>query len=407
MKSIYILFVFSLSILLISCNKDTVGINDEFQSNIQIQINIEEVNPGLPKPMNLTTITTVRVTVNGPGMSEINKNLSISGNQATGTLTIPKGENRHFLVEGLDNNIVLFSGETTKTLSNDKETVIINANWLSTQVELNAPIPSPNINLVTALITGDGISNPMEINMPIVGNTAIKNLNIPRGDKHIEVIASTVAGEVVFDLFSGQKNVKLNQDPAQVTVPLDPITEGEQQMAWHDGSFEETRYSTVTGNILAAGFDVSGMGPVYIKSISMHLTWQGYSGDYRIVILDDFDLGLGLRFRSAPLPPENDGWVNWNLNWDPPENGRFDNIVIAGIEYASPNGWPEVGFDVTNPSESSFYYDSSQSSWFAMSDGDFGITVTVQTAVGTTKNLKPTVIIANNIQTGQISFRQK
>lgn len=406
MKTISILLTLAFFVLMISCNKDTVGIDNEFQSNIQIQVNVENPSLGLSKPAGTTTITAVRVTVNGPDMSEIVKNLTISGNQASGTLTIPKGVDRHFLVEGLDNSLVLFRGETTKDLNNDKETVTINATWLSSPVEISTQVPSPNINDVSAFIGGDGLSDAIFVNMPIVGEMAVQNLDLPRGDKNIQVIASVIAGGVVFDLFGGQKNVKISPDPVQISVPVNPITQYEQQLAWHDGGFETTQYSTVMGDVFAAGFDVSGMGPVYLKSIEFNLIWGGNAGDYRIVIFDDFDPAIGLKFRSAPLPPENDGWIHKEIIWDPPEKGRFDTIILAGIEYASNNGWPEIGYDTTDPSESSFYYDSSQSTWFYMSDGDFGITVIVQTATGQTIKLKPSHIYTN-VQAAQIATRRK
>jgi hypothetical protein len=73
-----------------------------------------EGQPGLPEPTAsplvalrappgaLQTVARVTLTVTGSGMQTMTRDLSIAGNQATGTLTVPAGENRTFSVVAAD-----------------------------------------------------------------------------------------------------------------------------------------------------------------------------------------------------------------------------------------------------------------------------------------------------------------
>lgn len=65
----------------------------------------------------LQDVATVTVRVTGPEMDAVTGNLSVSGNQATGTVRVPAGENRTFTVEAKDSeNQVLATGSTTRDL---------------------------------------------------------------------------------------------------------------------------------------------------------------------------------------------------------------------------------------------------------------------------------------------------
>ncbi len=65
----------------------------------------------------LQAVAQVAVTVSGPGMTTMTRNLTIQGNQATGTLTVPAGEDRRFSVEAKDaDGGVLATGSRTVDL---------------------------------------------------------------------------------------------------------------------------------------------------------------------------------------------------------------------------------------------------------------------------------------------------
>jgi hypothetical protein len=62
----------------------------------------------------LQNVARVTATVSGPGMNSMTRDLTIQGNQATGTLTVPAGQDRAFSVQARDaQGTVLASGSRT------------------------------------------------------------------------------------------------------------------------------------------------------------------------------------------------------------------------------------------------------------------------------------------------------
>lgn len=85
----------------------------------------------------LQDVATVTVRVTGPEMDAVTGNLSISGNQATGTVRVPAGENRTFTVEAKDSeNQVLATGSTTRDLEAGTSPTVTISLSISTEVEL-------------------------------------------------------------------------------------------------------------------------------------------------------------------------------------------------------------------------------------------------------------------------------
>ncbi len=74
----------------------------------------------------IVAITSVTVTVTGADMEDIVESLTISGETASGTIEVPKGNARSFSIECKDGNGILqYSGSKTQDILKDIETVII------------------------------------------------------------------------------------------------------------------------------------------------------------------------------------------------------------------------------------------------------------------------------------------
>jgi hypothetical protein len=85
----------------------------------------------------LQNVAQVTVTVSGPGMTTMTRNLTIQGSQATGTLTVPAGEDRRFSVEAKDaGGGVLATGSRTVDLEAGSSPTITIALSIPTSVEL-------------------------------------------------------------------------------------------------------------------------------------------------------------------------------------------------------------------------------------------------------------------------------
>jgi hypothetical protein len=85
----------------------------------------------------LQDVATVTVRVTGPDMDTVTKNLSINGNQATGSVRVPAGESRTFTVEAKDSsNEVLATGSTTRDLEAGTSPTVTISLSISTEVEL-------------------------------------------------------------------------------------------------------------------------------------------------------------------------------------------------------------------------------------------------------------------------------
>jgi len=389
-------------LLIFECTREDLVNPGASISAINLEIKFTDNQIYLSKINSPLKVTIVRVRVTGPDMAEITRNLTISGNRATGTLEVPKGPNRKFEVEGLDDqNNLLLRGEGTKDLNNDTESVTILAYWLQTSLNLSVPVPRPsNINSVKAFIDGDGLGGETHVeDLIIQENVASKTFNMPRGEKNISIIESVVAGQFTFDLFTVSHLANLVNPDVNLDIPIDninPILELEKWFKLHDDSYEQyvpPPDRIAIDDIFAAKFDVTG-NPVYFKSIRIEwIRWDSNPGNYRIIILDGFDLDANARFTSGSVDPavypHTDNKIQWNIYWGPPEAGRFDGTIIAGIQFLSNTGYPHIGYDISNPSESSYWYQAPINSWFYLDDGDFSISIIVQLPSGQQVELQP------------------
>lgn len=251
-----------------------------------------------------------------------------------------------------------------------------------------------NVNRVDVTIRGTGLDSPIQKTLTVANNQARGSFTLPLGNKTIDVVASVTSGSLTFVLFTGSKTVNVTKDTKTITIDLVENTADELEAFWHDSNFESF-VTGAPGMYYLAGFEVSSFGAVFVKSISYFLSWQGNAGDYRIHILDESDT----RFRSAAIgPAASDGWVNWDLVWNNPTEGIFTGLIFAGIEYEN-SEFPSIGYDMSNPSLSSFFLDFNSGNLVSTSDGDFGITLTLQalpqTGISAPVKIKPERIFTN------------
>lgn len=121
------------TVALAACAGDSTGPDDE---PIGVPITIQANIAG-------TTIAAVTVEVTGPGISTpITQNLAVSGDVASGTLTVPTGSNRTFTVTAFDANAVeTHRGSTTAAVAEGTNTsVSISLVSLTGEVPVEATI---------------------------------------------------------------------------------------------------------------------------------------------------------------------------------------------------------------------------------------------------------------------------
>lgn len=250
-----------------------------------------------------------------------------------------------------------------------------------------------NVNYVEVTISGEGLSSPKTVQLDISGDEAKGKVNLPFGSKTFDVIASVTSGSIEIPLFWGSTSTNVSESNNNITIDLMEIISYEDKLFWHDGVFESNVYTQNKGDIFAAYFDIAALvgEPVFVKGISYYLVGAGHSSGYRTNIQDQ---NHTVRFRtSSALSVSSDGQKDWNLIWNNPSQGIFTGGVYAGLEYDSDSGWPEIGYDKSFPTGNSKWYKSSENLWYYMTDGDFAITITVQTQSGKLLKLSPTKIV--------------
>jgi hypothetical protein len=391
------LFVICL-FLIVGCNEENITSsknNSEITLNVSLS-KISDSNTCFDKPSEITRIV---LTVTGPDMSEISRNLNISGNVATGSVTVPKGADRTFYIEGFDPaNTQLFSGETTRDIRNDAETIQITANWIHEFVGLNVELPSLNINTVRADISGDGIQDVIERGLGISGTQAYANLDLPRGEKNVTIHAGYNNGSLLFEFFTGFYAFNLIQSGQTHTIDIGVNEDNQGQFYWHDNSFEGTAWGNQL-DLLVVGFDVSSYNPVYVKTVIFEeLSWGGNIGDFQVALYDGWNISTNNKFMSVQISPDGDRRYAFNLNYGSPHDGFFDGLILAGIRYLSTSLYPDLAYDTNGEiSMSCFRYSYANSNWITLDNGDLGITLVVKFPSGATAELKPSKI--KNIQT--------
>jgi len=117
-----------LAALWISCS--TIFPTDSEQAcSVQVEVRIAGADPALDQVHSLSkqaAIVKVSVTITAADMKTLNLDLQGSGGNFTGSIAVPKGNDRTFTVRAADGaGVVQYQGSTTSTLTADKQSVSI------------------------------------------------------------------------------------------------------------------------------------------------------------------------------------------------------------------------------------------------------------------------------------------
>ncbi len=346
MKLKNILYVGLILIIGISCTKEPMSTDSENTSSVELQVKFDQSALNLSKFNKIAVINRVSLAVTGPGMNTIQQDLEKSGNQYTGTVSVPKGDNRQFKIEGIDeNNIVQFGGEKTQNLANDNETVEITVEW--------TPPPAVSFSISNVTASTAEISWAKS-NVPDFAFYRILFSNSPPLDPNNDVLGD------VTDVNRQSVNVEgLNPDTDYFAKVLVVDTEGWFQntnaqqfttlaaefLTYNDGS----RENGLRWNSQGVWFTVQFTCPSYpckIENIEMHLTDNGTGNELAGIIVDS---QTGDEFFSTSIPSTNDGWITLTPDWNSvAHDGVVNSDFDAGIEFLVDTDAPFLSCDTNS-----------------------------------------------------------
>ena len=397
----------------LSCSEDNLVQSDSGGAEVQIVFNFETNNAqqvGLSKS---ATINRVVVSVTGPGMSPVTDELTLNSaaTTATGSLEVPKGNNRKFSVEGIDgNSITQFSGETTQDIVNDVESVSISVSWTppdpvtltisdvtSSTVTLNwTASAAPDFSFYRVLLSKStnlsDLTDQIGDDITVVNSTSMNIINLSPGTTYYTAVM-TVDTEL---WFSGDLSFGTQNSLVKSFSTLSQIVE----LSYDDNSFESGLVGSEQNESLIVHFTSSSY-PVKIVGMDLYI-WG--TQEFTTAIFD-FATGNFLGGGTANgVDAANYTWASYDLS-------AFNFIVtadfFAGIGYSGPqqtdgNWWPAVGLDETSSAGRS-YDDSPLLGLFLLDDigfpGNLGIRVTVelsgagaQTVVLTPESIAPSKV---------------
>ncbi len=243
MRHLRVILPFTLLLFSLACLKDNpLGIDQGF-SQIHVTIGLPEVEPvsspdtALDKAVAFYTII---LTVTADDMETIEEELDISsdGKTASGTVQVPKGEERTFTIVIKDqDDITRFEGSNTVDVLKGSKTVTIVAHGLYSEVTVHVNIlakeiypPDSGISLGKSLVTTTVILTVSAADMPTIeesltdidpdGNSATGTVVVRKGNDRTFTIECKDANGVV------QYSGSATQDVLAATATVSITTEG-------------------------------------------------------------------------------------------------------------------------------------------------------------------------------------
>ena len=415
-----LLTVFTVAIIFgLSCSEDNPVQSDSGDTDVQIIINFETnttQQAGLGKS---AAINRVVIAVTGPGMTRVTEQLTLNSatTAATGSIKVPKGNNRKFIVNGIDgSSIIQFKGETTQDIVNDVESVSISVSWTPPDP---VTLSVSNVTTTTAtlswntstapdflfyrvlLSTSSNLIDPIDQiggDITSVNSTGLNIINLSPGTTYY-VAVMTVDTEL---RFSGNLGFGTQNSIVKSFSALSQILE----LSYDDNSFENGLVATEVNESLIVHFT----SPSYpVKIVAMDLYIWG-TQEFTTAIFDfatgDF-LGGGT---TNGVDAANYTWASYDLSaFDINVTGDF----FAGIRYTGPqqtdgNWWPAIGLDQTSSAGRS-YDDLPSSGLFLLDDlgfpGNLGIRVTIE--LGGTGAQTLALITPESITTSKVEWDEQ
>ncbi len=386
MRLTRLLFVITILLAALACTTDN-PLSSPDTSAITLSINlprgerIPDTGTGLAKAMVIASVT---VTVTADDMEDIEESLDVSGETASGTLKVPRGEDRTFTVECRDgNDIPQYSGSTTQDILQKSETV---------EITTEGHYPSASTLSITSF-------DAASVTLSWTENTDLDfaSYELVRAG-NAEDIESSSTRESIFTITSKTTTTYTDDSVSPNTTYYYAIivwdTEGMGmrsdadgiltpdllEISYDDGTWEDYYWGNEEGDRFDMLFS-SPTYPCYIRSIKLYLRDQsGFDGNYRVYIMD---LGLNDLFYSEPALTDpattgaEGGWVTWDLNWENRAAGTVSEDFYAGIEYTGGNLWPDIFIDTNTDAYRGTFYDVSTDSWYFVY-GNLSVRVSVE-----------------------------
>ncbi|MFC1620334.1 hypothetical protein ACFL45_10360 [Candidatus Neomarinimicrobiota bacterium] len=335
------------------------------------------------------TIVTVSVRIFADDMDDVVANLEMNQarDRASGSVEVPKGDDRTFHVTLVDENQVRqYEGEEVFDIVDDDESI---------QMDVFGIRPDA-ANLIIGRVTSMSVlllwtqsqANDFAEYMIIRTETPDISLNF----------------EVVRRIFNREKisyidsTVQQDQNYYYAVLALDteglfnlgPVrgihTARLHEIAYHDDWFEDYHWGDEQGDRCEVEFQ-SPNYPCFVRAIKLRLRDESGFDDHYRVYVEDKATGNVL-FYSDPLPTdpatatEFGGWVTWRFLWDNRAQGTVNGDFYAGIEYETAFGWPDLFIDNSSNQERSFFYDAGGDMWYD-AGGNYLMNIEVEIGGGT------------------------
>ncbi len=378
--------------------------NSNISFNISVNVSNREINNTGPLAK-VNDITRVVVTVSGPDMDMMTKNLSGDGETFTGSISVPKGDNRTFEIKARDAaGIDQFDGSVTQNIQNDNESISIELDHIPAN-PVTLSLQSVQSNVVVLQWTKN--NDPDFDHYRIVRSTGstpdlnddklvdIDNQNTTRySDYSVEANTTYYYQVWVVDTeFWGTKGNVVN-----ATIPA---FSNSQKLYNDDGTFEDYYFSEIQMNGLFVMFTPPAV-PCRIDSLHYYMKDESdeNGGNYYAVITNSEGTDIFWSLSQTTYPGTH--WVNWFNLFDTAADATVYDYFYVGIQYARTNGWPHIGVDKSSTEGTSMLYVSSDNKLYLLNTygdgfpGNLGIRVSVTLGDGQKAVLYPRGVVSRN-----------
>ncbi len=389
MKKKFIYFSILILIFALSCTKDDVGTNWVGKSKIDLQVNFLDKGNKIKQKNTLNKtadITRVRVTVSGPGMDDVVENLSLNGNTASGSVSVPKGDNRNFLIEGIDGRgIIQFEGDATKDLRNDSESVSVSVVW----------IPPPPINLSVDNVTSSSVdiswsrSNAQDFAYYRILLSTSSNLDA-KNDKLLDITDVNNTSGTIRELDPETEYYVavivvdtegwFNTNAEVLSFTTEAAGGQVVEIAYDDNSRESGLYGP-KDSWLTVNFDADQY-PARIITMKIFLTNNSIGDEVGAFFLDNSD---GTEIFRLKMPPTNDGWMEITPDWSQQaHNGVVENDFDMGVAYLVSKDQelpPVVAADTSSTYQGRSWFRASDGTWSNLDEIGFAWNLMIRAVV--------------------------
>ena len=379
MKTFFLIIFTAVLTLLFSCSKDTVGPTKSTQSNVQVQISFNDTGSGKIGFAKPATVSTLQLTVTGPGMSKIEKTGTVSGNTATITVSVPKGDSRKFTVTGIDaNSIVQFQGSETENIDDDTESISIDVDWIPPEV-LNysfSELTPFSAKITWSQCQANDFAKYLVLfseDSDLDPNNAAHRLQeiTTKAQTTLTVTGLTSETKYYYAVIAIDTENLFNPgyQPKSFTTLSSTL-----EISYDDDSQEDALRGGV-GTWLTVQFEAP-VYPVKIVGIRMNIFNNSFGNELNAIVYDETDVIFSLL-----MPATADGWVDITPDWSSvPSNGVVSADFDLGLEYLVDNG-PFLGADTNSTYQQRSWFRDASQNWFPLDQVGFAWNLMIRALV--------------------------